>query len=184
MSKKITIIKHSISLKINTQVTIFSKNKREKILIFIPIHLGLTVHSKKIERSATLLIRHHTNSPTQLQKILLTVFSQAILHWHLPSSFFFSVFSFSHCCCINSWAPSLCKLVFKGEFYPWIPNIWYQSQSPPRLIGVFTNCVSDSNTPVISLAVKTFSNTNSLVNNPENSESKSSNNLGRGQCSQ
>nr|XP_023903729.1 uncharacterized protein LOC112015552 isoform X4 [Quercus suber] len=44
----------------------------------------------------------------------------------------------------------------------------------------FTDSVSDSNTPVISLAVKTFSDTNSLVNSPEDSESKSSNNLGKG----
>ncbi|XP_075671300.1 uncharacterized protein LOC142640875 isoform X2 [Castanea sativa] len=44
----------------------------------------------------------------------------------------------------------------------------------------FTDSVSDSNTPVISLAVKTFSDTNSLVNSPEDSESKSLNNLGKG----
>ncbi|XP_050250794.1 uncharacterized protein LOC126697743 isoform X2 [Quercus robur] len=44
----------------------------------------------------------------------------------------------------------------------------------------FTDSVSDSNTPVISLAVKTFLETNSLVNSPEDSESKSSNNLGKG----
>ena len=44
----------------------------------------------------------------------------------------------------------------------------------------FTDSVSDSNTPVISLAVKTFSDTNSLVNSPGDTESKSSNNLGKG----
>lgn len=44
----------------------------------------------------------------------------------------------------------------------------------------FTDCVSDSNSPVISLAVKTFSDTDSLINSPEDSESKTSNNLGKG----
>lgn len=44
----------------------------------------------------------------------------------------------------------------------------------------FTDCVSDSNSPVISLAVKTFSDTDSLINSPEDSESKTLNNLGKG----
>lgn len=41
-----------------------------------------------------------------------------------------------------------------------------------------TECVTNSSAPVISLAVKTFSDTN-VINSPEDSESKTSKNLGQ-----
>lgn len=41
-----------------------------------------------------------------------------------------------------------------------------------------TDCVTNSSAPVISLAVKTFSDTN-VINSPEDSESKTSKNLGQ-----
>ena len=63
--------------------------------------------SRKVERSVVLLIRHTTKSPTQLQKLFLTVLTcdplslslSLSLCWHFPFFFSFSVLSFSHCCC-------------------------------------------------------------------------------------
>ena len=59
--------------------------------------------SRKIERSVVLLIRHTTKSPTQLQKLFLTVLTCDPLSLSLSVGIFlffsFSVLSFSHCCC-------------------------------------------------------------------------------------
>ena len=38
--------------------------------------------------------------------------------------------------CLSFWVPSHCKPVFKDKFYPWVCNIWYQSQPPLRVMGV------------------------------------------------